>query len=225
MKTINVENITRVFNMGTSKVYALANANLQINEGDFISIMGTSGSGKSTLLNILGLLDQPTSGTYQLEGIDVSTLGSNKLAELRSRRIGQIFQDFKLLSKMTAWENVSLPLAYGNRHLSNSKQKELALLALEKVKLSNRSDHLPSELSGGQRQRVAIARALVTNPAVILADEPTGNLDSQTGKEIMQLLLNLNQDGITIVLVTHDVDVARYAKHIYTMVDGHLSGE
>ena len=225
MKTIVVENISRVYIMGTNEVHALVNANLQIDQGDFIAIMGTSGSGKSTLLNLLGLLDQPSSGKYFLEGVDVSTLSSNKLADFRSRRIGQIFQDFKLLSRMKAWENVSLPLVYGNRHLSYTQQKQLAYQALEKVNLSDRSEHLPSELSGGQRQRVAIARALVTKPAVILADEPTGNLDSQTGKDILELMLDLNHDGITIILVTHDAAVAQYANHIYQMVDGHLSGE
>ncbi|MBI9046922.1 MAG: ABC transporter ATP-binding protein [Anaerolineaceae bacterium] len=222
MKTIMIENLSRVFPMGSSQVNALVDVNLEVRTGDFIAIMGTSGSGKSTLLNILGLLDKPTKGKYWLEDLDVSLLSSNKLADLRGKRIGYIFQDFKLLPRLSAWENVALPLVYGDRHIHQNKQKKLALQALEKVNLTDRADHLPSELSGGQRQRTAIARALVTNPAVILADEPTGNLDSHTGQEILQLLLKLNFSGITIIMVTHDQTVAQHANNIFKMSDGHL---
>jgi putative ABC transport system ATP-binding protein len=223
MNIIATEHLTRSFVMGSNTVYALQDVDLTVRAGDFIAIMGTSGSGKSTLLNLLGLLDQPTSGIYQLEELDVSQLSSNKLADLRGKRIGHIFQDFKLLPRLSAWENVALPLVYGARKISYAGQRTQAMQALSIVDLTDRADHLPAELSGGQRQRVAIARALITHPAVILADEPTGNLDSSTGKDIMNLLNTLHEEGITIVMVTHDVAVARNANRICQMSDGHLA--
>jgi putative ABC transport system ATP-binding protein len=221
---IRTEKITRTYSMGGSLVTALRDADLTVHAGEFIALMGASGSGKSTLLNLIGLLDRPTSGEYWLEERSVSSLRRDELADLRGRRIGFIFQNFNLLSRLSAWENVALPLAYRNGQFRHQDQLARAREALSRVNLDHRMEHHPTELSGGERQRVAIARALVTQPAVILADEPTGNLDSNTGMEIMQLLKELNQEGRTIVMVTHDLNVARYAGHIYTMRDG-LLGE
>jgi putative ABC transport system ATP-binding protein len=185
-------------------------------------LMGASGSGKSTLLNLLGLLDRATSGEYWLEGTVVSTLRRDELADLRGKRIGFIFQNFNLLPRLSAWENVALPLAYRQGEFRGQDQLDRAREALARVQLDHRLDHNPTELSGGERQRVAIARALITQPAVILADEPTGNLDSNTGVEIMRLLEELNAEGRTIVMVTHDLNVARHARRIYQMRDGVL---
>ena len=219
---IRTEKITRTYSMGGNIVTALREADLTIQAGEFIALMGASGSGKSTLLNLLGLLDRPTSGEYWLEDKVVSSLHRNELADLRGKRIGFIFQNFNLLPRLSAWENVALPLAYRNGQFGHQDQLARAREALSRVKLDHRMDHQPTELSGGERQRVAIARALVTQPAVILADEPTGNLDSNTGTELMKLLKELNDEGRTIVVVTHDMNVAGYASRICTMRDGML---
>jgi putative ABC transport system ATP-binding protein len=219
---IRTEKITRSYSMGEAVVTALREADLTVHAGEFIALMGASGSGKSTLLNVIGLLDRPTAGDYWLEEKSVSALRRDELADLRGRRIGFIFQNFNLLPRLSAWENVALPLAYRNGQFKHTDQLVRAREALSRVSLEHRVGHHPTELSGGERQRVAIARALVTQPAVILADEPTGNLDSQTGAEIMQLLKELNQEGRTIVMVTHDMNVAQSANRIYTMRDGFL---
>ena len=220
---IRAEKITRTYSMGNTVVNALSDADLTVRAGEFIGLMGASGSGKSTLLNVLGLLDRPTSGEYWLEEKPVSSLQRDELAELRGKRIGFIFQTFNLLPRLSAWENVALPLAYRKGEFRHEDQRVRAHEVLTRVGLDHRIDHNPMELSGGERQRVAIARALVTQPAVILADEPTGNLDSNTGAEIMHLLKELNDEGRTIVLVTHDMNVARYASRIYSMRDGFLT--
>ena len=221
---IRTEKLTRTYSMGESVISALRDADFIVHPGEFIALMGASGSGKSTLLNLLGLLDRATSGEYFLEGIPVSSLQRNELAELRGRRIGFIFQNFNLLSRYSAWENVALPLAYRQGEFKSENQFHRAREALSRVRLEHRLDHKPMELSGGERQRVAIARALVTQPAVILADEPTGNLDSRTGIEIIRLLQELNQEDRTIILVTHDINVARNSNRVYHMRDGMLSG-
>jgi putative ABC transport system ATP-binding protein len=225
LPVIRTEMITRTYSMGGSLVTALREADITIHAGEFIALMGASGSGKSTLLNVIGLLDRPTSGEYWLEEKPVSSLRRDELADLRGRRIGFIFQNFNLLPRFSAWENVALPLAYRNGEFRHQDQLARARAALSRVNLDHRMEHQPTELSGGERQRVAIARALVTQPAVILADEPTGNLDSNTGAEIMHLLKELNEEGGTIVMVTHDMNVARYASRIYTMRDGFLTEE
>ena len=219
---IRTEKITRTYSMGGNIVTALREADLTIQAGEFIALMGASGSGKSTLLNLLGLLDRATSGEYWLEERNVSSLRRDQLADLRGRRIGFIFQNFNLLPRLSAWENVALPLAYRQGEFGQQEQLDRAREALSRVNLDHRLEHHPMELSGGERQRVAIARALITQPAVILADEPTGNLDSKTGVEIMQLLKELNEEGRTIIVVTHDMNVARYARLIYQMRDGVL---
>ena len=219
---IRTEKITRTYSMGDNVVTALRDADLTVHAGEFIALMGASGSGKSTLLNLLGLLDRATAGEYWLEGTVVSTLRRDELADLRGRRIGFIFQNFNLLPRLSAWENVALPLAYRQGEFRGQDQLNRAREALSRVQLDHRLEHNPTELSGGERQRVAIARALITQPAVILADEPTGNLDSNTGVEIMHLLKELNEEGRTIILVTHDMNVARYASRIYQMRDGVL---
>jgi len=220
---IRTEKLTRAYSMGESIVTALRDADLTVDVGEFIALMGASGSGKSTLLNLIGLLDRPTSGEYFLEGKAVSALRRDELAEVRGRRIGFIFQNFNLLSRYSAWENVALPLAYRQGEFGAQEQLNRARDALLRVQLDHRVDHNPMELSGGERQRVAIARALITQPAVILADEPTGNLDSRTGIEIMRLLQELNDEGRTIIIVTHDMNVARHASRVYHMRDGVLT--
>jgi putative ABC transport system ATP-binding protein len=219
---IRMEKITRTYTMGEAVVTALRDADLAVHAGEFIALMGASGSGKSTLLNVIGLLDRPTSGEYWLEEKSVSALRRDELSDLRGRRIGFIFQNFNLLPRFSAWENVALPLAYRNGQFKHENQLARAREALSRVNLEHRMEHLPTELSGGERQRVAIARALVTQPAVILADEPTGNLDSNTGAEIMHLLKELNNEGSTILMVTHDMNVAHFASRVYTMRDGSL---
>ena len=196
---------------------------MSVKAGEFIALMGASGSGKSTLLNLLGLLDRPTSGEYFLEGKPVSSLRRDELADLRGRRIGFIFQNFNLLSRYSAWENVALPLAYRQGEFGAREQLNRAREALSRVGLEHRVDHNPMELSGGERQRVAIARALITHPAVILADEPTGNLDSKTGLEIIRLLKGLNEEGRTIIMVTHDEKIANNAARIYHLSDGFIN--
>jgi putative ABC transport system ATP-binding protein len=220
---IRTEKLTRTYSMGTSVITALRDADLTVHAGEFIALMGASGSGKSTLLNLLGLLDRATSGEYFLEGKSVSSLRRDELSDQRGRRIGFIFQNFNLLPRLSAWENVALPLAYRKGEFGVQDQFNRALEALSRVQLEHRAEHNPMELSGGERQRVAIARALITLPAVILADEPTGNLDSKTGIEIMHLLKELNEDGRTIIIVTHDINVARNASRIYHMLDGVLN--
>jgi putative ABC transport system ATP-binding protein len=219
---IRTETLTRTYAMGSASVHALRGVSLTVQTGDFVALMGASGSGKSTLLSLLGLLDRPTSGSYWLEGVEVSSLNRNALAEVRGKRIGFIFQSFNLLPRLSAWENVALPLAYRNGQVGHAAQRTSAYEALARVGLDQRAGHQPMELSGGERQRVAIARALVTQPAVILADEPTGNLDSATGIEIMALLHEIHAEGRTLVVVTHDINIARHASRICTMRDGIL---
>ena len=204
--------------MGEQKVSALDGVDFSIEKGEFVAIMGPSGSGKSTLMNLLGCLDLPSSGIYRLENLDIQDLKPDQLAEVRNRRIGFVFQSFNLLPRATALENTELPLLYGRV----PKSTEIAFQALERVGLAQRAKHKPTELSGGERQRVAIARALVNSPAIILADEPTGNLDSTTGKEILNLFLELNQEGVTLILVTHEQKIAEQAKRIMQMRDGKI---
>ena len=215
---IEVESLSKIYQMGEQKVSALDGVDFRIEKGEFVAIMGPSGSGKSTLMNLLGCLDLPSSGIYRLENHDIQDLKPDQLAEVRNRRIGFVFQSFNLLPRATALENTELPLLYG-RVL---KSTEIAFQALERVGLAHRAKHKPTELSGGERQRVAIARALVNSPAIILADEPTGNLDSTTGKEILNLFLELNQEGVTLILVTHEQKIAEQAKRVMQMRDGKI---
>lgn len=220
---IEIRNISKVYQMGAIEVHALNNVSLSVAQGEFIAIVGPSGSGKSTLMNILGCLDVPTTGVYELDGRPVQELTDDELAEIRNAKLGFIFQGFNLLSKLTALENVELPLIY--RGISTKERREQAISALDKVGLAQRLDHRPMELSGGQQQRVAIARALAGNPSLILADEPTGNLDTKSGKEILALLRELHQTGNTIVMITHDNEVARQAERILTIRDGEIVGD
>jgi putative ABC transport system ATP-binding protein len=215
---IAVENLSKTYDSGTLSVTALREVSFQIEKGEFVAIMGPSGSGKSTLMNLLGCLDLPTTGNYQLEDLDIGSLKPNQLAEVRNRRIGFVFQSFNLLPRATALENTELPLLYGR--VANST--EIAMQALERVGLKHRAKHKPTELSGGEKQRVAIARALVNKPAIILADEPTGNLDSVTGEEIMSLFHELNDEAVTLILVTHETEIAQQAKRIIQMKDGRI---
>ena len=216
---IDIHGLTRVFQMGTVAVHALRGIDLSVTEGEFVAIMGASGSGKSTLMNLLGCLDRPTSGEYLLDGVRVNDLSKNEFATIRNERIGFVFQGFNLLARTSALENVELPLFYDrSRRIDNPRQA--AVEALTRVGLGERLDHEPNQLSGGQQQRVAIARALVNRPAIVLADEPTGNLDSRTSVEVMALFQELNDQGITIILVTHDPDIASYARRIVEIRDG-----
>lgn len=215
---IELDNITKMYKMGETEVVALNGIDLRIEQGEMISIIGPSGSGKSTLMNIMGCLDKPTSGQYRLEEIEVSKLSDNKLAEIRNKKIGFVFQSFNLLPRTTALANVELPLIYGGA--GNRRQR--VVQALESVGLAHRSHHKPSELAGGEQQRVAIARALINNPALILADEPTGNLDTQTSREIMLIFQKLNEQGMTIVLVTHERDITAYTQRTIEMRDGKI---
>jgi putative ABC transport system ATP-binding protein len=215
--------VSKIFGDGAAAVQALDHVSLRIEEGDFVAIMGPSGSGKSTAMNILGCLDVPTSGRYSFMGLDVGRLDTTGRALLRRRFLGFVFQGFNLIPRTSALENVELPLTY--RGMMQSERRSRALLALERVGLRDRALHTPSELSGGQQQRVAIARAIVSEPAVLLADEPTGNLDSKTSREIMDLLVNLNGHGMTVVLVTHEADMAAYARRIIAFVDGHIASD
>ncbi len=217
---IRLEDIHRTYVSGEVKVHAVRGISLDIRRGEFVAIMGSSGSGKSTLMNTLGALDRPTSGRYLLDGTDVATLDTDALADLRNAKLGFVFQNFNLLPRTSALENVELPLFYARRMRPLGEQRQLAGRALELVGLAGRADHTPSRLSGGQQQRVAIARALVSEPSVVLADEPTGNLDTRTSAEIMGLFQALNGRGITIVMVTHELDIAHYAKRIIVMRDG-----
>ncbi len=220
---IKLENITKTFKMGEETIKALDNINFEVEQGEFVSIIGPSGSGKSTLMNILGLLDVPDSGKYILEDIEVNNASENKLANLRNNKIGFIFQNFNLLTKLKAFENIQVPLIY--KGYTNEESKKIAYTLLEKVGLKGREEHLPTQLSGGQQQRVAIARALSCNPDIILADEPTGALDSKTSVDIMNQLEELNKQGQTIILITHDEKVAKRAKRIVKISDGKLYKE
>ena len=217
---IGIRDVTKVYNMGKVQVHALRGVSLDIDPGEYVAIVGASGSGKSTLMNVIGLLDRPTSGSYAINGVEVARLSKNRLADLRNREIGFVFQRFHLLPRTTARRQVELPLFYAG--ITGNRAKARALDALTQVGLSERSNHRPDELSGGQRQRVAIARALVTQPSILLADEPTGALDSQTGKEVMALFQELNSRGITVVVVTHDLGVASQAQRIITLRDGEI---
>jgi len=221
MKTIQLTNIKKTFHLGGETVRALDGISLTVMRGDFLAVIGTSGSGKSTLMNIIGCLDQADHGEYFLEGLKVSQMDKNELADIRNQRIGFVFQGFNLLPRTTALENVQLPLIYRRGKQINHPAKK-AEEALDMVGLSNRIHHEPNQLSGGQQQRVAIARALVTDPAIILADEPSGNLDSRTTEEILSLFQKLNDEGITIVLVTHEMEVAEHAKRVIDMRDGRI---
>jgi putative ABC transport system ATP-binding protein len=218
---IRTHALTKTYVSGTNEVHALRGVDLSITRGELVAIMGSSGSGKSTLMNLLGCLDSPTSGSYELDGVRAESLGKNELATIRNQKIGFVFQGFNLLPRTTALENVELPLLY-DRSGKKHDTKALATSALQRVGLGERLDHQPSELSGGQQQRVAIARALVTSPALILADEPTGNLDSRTTIEVMALFQELNDEGVTIVLVTHEPEVAIYAKRVVEVRDGQI---
>jgi putative ABC transport system ATP-binding protein len=219
---IHLDAIHKVYQTGEVEVHAVRGVSMAVARGEFVAIMGASGSGKSTLMNVVGCLDRPTKGSYWLDGQDVSELDRNELADIRNQKIGFVFQGFNLLSRTSALENVELPMLYERNGTSHHEMAERATKALEIVGLTDRADHLPSQLSGGQQQRVAIARALVNEPALVLADEPTGNLDSQTSIEIMGVFQKLNDRGITIIMVTHELDIASYAKRNVIMRDGQI---
>ena len=214
---ITLEGVTKIYHAGEVEVPALKGLSLHIPEGEFVAIMGPSGSGKSTLMNLIGCLDQPSSGRYILDGYDVSALSDDQLAWIRNRKIGFVFQSFNLIPRASAVHNVEMPLIYAG---DNQQRRERAMAALESVGILDRASHLPNELSGGQQQRVAVARALVTDPAILLADEPTGNLDSESSLEIMKMLRDLNRQGRTIVLITHEADIASFASRVVRLRDG-----
>ncbi|SDZ18248.1 putative ABC transport system ATP-binding protein [Proteiniborus ethanoligenes] len=217
---IKIENLGKIYDTGKISVEALKEVNLQIGKDEFVSIMGASGSGKSTLMNILGCLDRPTSGRYTLDEVSVENLNEVELAAIRNKKIGFVFQSFNLLPRTSALKNVELPMTYAG--ISKKERRQKALEVLEKVGLGDRVDHLPNELSGGQKQRVAIARALVNDPSILLADEPTGNLDTKSGQEIMSIFQQLNREGVTVVLVTHEPEIAQHTKRIVLFRDGRL---
>lgn len=217
---IEIEDITKTYKLGSIEVHALRGVDLKVEKGEMVAIMGPSGSGKSTLMNIIGCLDKQTSGSYKLDNVDVGRLNDNRLAEIRNKKIGFVFQTYNLLARTSALANVELPLIYSG----GNNRRGRALTALERVGLSDRVKHKPNELSGGEQQRVCIARALINNPSIILADEPTGNLDTTTGKEIMNIFTDLNrQDGITVIMVTHEREIAEYAQRIFFVRDGVVS--
>jgi len=217
---IQITNLMKTYKLGGETLHALNNVSIEIEKGEFLAIIGPSGSGKSTLMNMIGCLDRPESGKYLLDGKDIGRMNDNQLATIRNQKIGFIFQNFNLLAKLSAIENVELPMLYSG--VSAKERRERALEGLSKVGLKERSGHLPSQLSGGQQQRVAIARALAGNPAILLADEPTGALDSKTSKEILQMMKQLNELGHTIILITHDLEIAKQAKRMVTIQDGQL---
>ena len=219
---ITLQNVTKTYQMGDSTVHALDGVTLSIERGEFVSITGPSGSGKSTLMNILGCLDRPTAGSYQLDGDEVATLNDDQLAVTRNRKIGFVFQNFNLLPRISAIKNIALPLVYAG--VNDTERMHQALVMLEKVGIAERKDHRPNELSGGQRQRVAIARALVTDPAILIADEPTGNLDTKSSNEIMDVFCSLHRQGRTIIMVTHEADIAAYAQRVIHVRDGKILG-
>ncbi len=219
---VQLDNIHKTYSNGEVEVHAVRGINLTIESGEFVAIMGASGSGKSTLMNVLGCLDRPSKGRYLLDGVDTSDLDRNERADLRNQKLGFVFQGFNLLARTTALENVELPMLYNPSRIPSREKRKRALDALEIVGLAERADHLPNQLSGGQQQRVAIARALVNNPQILLADEPTGNLDSKTSVEVMGVFQKLNERGITIVMVTHELDIAKYCKRNLIVRDGLL---
>ena len=221
--TLSLKDVVKIYRMGSSKVYALHGVSLEIGQNEYVAIMGPSGSGKSTLMNMIGCLDVPTSGSYSLDGEPVSDKDEDELADIRNRKIGFVFQTFNLVPRSTVYHNVELPLVYGG--VGRAERRRLTEQAIERVGLTDRMHHKPNELSGGQRQRVAIARALVFNPSIILADEPTGNLDSKTGKEIMGMLDDLHDGGHTIILVTHEDDIAMHAERIIHLKDGRVESD
>jgi putative ABC transport system ATP-binding protein len=222
---IEIRDLTKVYRMGEVEVRALKGVNLLVERGEFVAIMGPSGSGKSTLMNILGCLDRPTAGSYLLDGIDVSRLDRDGRAEIRNAKIGFVFQSFNLLARTRATENIELPLLYSDLGLSAAERNRRARQSLARVGLAGREDHYPSQLSGGQQQRVAIARALVTDPAILLADEPTGNLDSHTSEEIIAIFQELNDAGKTVILITHEPDIAAHAKRVVHVRDGRIESD
>jgi putative ABC transport system ATP-binding protein len=223
MSLIRLQNISRLYQMGSETIHALRDVSLEIERGEYVAIMGPSGSGKSTLMNLLGCLDTPSSGTYELNGTNVSEMDDNELAEIRNREIGFVFQTFNLLPRSNALRNVELPLIYSG--MGGEDRRRIALETLANVGLADRVHHKPNEMSGGQRQRVAVARALVNSPSIILADEPTGNLDSKTGEEIMALFEVLSRKGNTIFVVTHEEDIARHARRILRIRDGLIASD
>jgi len=219
---IEIRDLVKVYTLGEVEVRALDGVSLSIAAGEFVAIMGPSGSGKSTLMNLLGCLDRPTAGSYVLDGIDVSAMDSDSRAEVRNAKIGFVFQSFNLLARTSALENVELPLLYGHEGLLSGERDKRARAALERVGLTGREHHTPSQLSGGQQQRVAIARALITDPAILLADEPTGNLDTRTSEDVMAIFQELNDQGKTVLLITHETDIARFAKRTVVLRDGKI---
>ncbi|MDG2041535.1 MAG: ABC transporter ATP-binding protein [Bacteroidia bacterium] len=223
MALIDLRNISKIYQMGSSQINALDDLNCQIDKGEYVALMGPSGSGKSTLMNIIGCLDTPSKGVYSLNDTNVSDMTDDELASIRNIEIGFVFQSFNLLPRTSAIENVSLPLIYAG--VPKKERLDRAKKVLEKVGLGDRTDHKPNELSGGQRQRVAIARALINNPSIVLADEPTGNLDSKSSLEIMNLFSKIHQEGNTVVMVTHEEDIAKYAKRTIRMIDGKLADQ
>ncbi len=217
---IKISNLNKVYDTGAVSVHALKDINLTIEKGEYVAIMGQSGSGKSTLMNILGCLDRPTSGTYELDGIDISKQNSRQLSFIRNKKIGFVFQSFNLIPRTSAIKNVELPMIYAK--INAKKRRERAIELLEKVGLGARLNHMPNEISGGQKQRIAIARALANEPAILLADEPTGNLDSASSVEIMELFTELNNEGVTVIVVTHEDDIAEFTKRVIRFKDGQI---